>query len=512
MFRLASLFVDITARDDQFQKQIGGVRKQLDTVGVAIGSAVGNLVASAIASASSALASFIGKGVSGAVELQDQLSALNDVFGGSASVITAEADLMAKKFGVVKTEFVDAAKQFGGMFKGTGSSVADAAALGNQLTKLGLDMKSFKGGMTTNAEAVTVLSAAMRGEYDSIDRFGVLMNAEKVEAEALALGLAKSSKQVDDHAKMQARLSIIMKQTVDQQGNLAKTATDTGNSWSKVTGTLQNTATTIGEALMPAIDTVVAGLGFMTTQISDWVELNKGRIQEFARAVGYALVVDVPNAFDTLVAGLAVASFKVEEWGANAMAVFATVPENLSRIGDYIANNWRKIITDALNAVIAVFRNLGDNLANLGSSIADFLRNPTGGFHFNWQDLLKDFKGTADQLPEMLRPNLVSMDAQIAAVGENLEKQTAARVKAVEAAGKAAAAPGKAAAAAAAAKSTDFKSVLSGASEFALKMRASIYESGNKIPEQQLAAQNRTALASETTAAKVGAMAFTRLK
>ena len=81
-------------------------------------------------------------------------------------------------------------------------------------------------------------------------------------------------------------------------------------------------------------------------------------IQGWGESVASAIRA-VPAAWDTFIAGLAVAFLKVEEFGANFMAVVATIPENLSRIGNYIANNWRELITDALAAVGTAFGNLG---------------------------------------------------------------------------------------------------------------------------------------------------------
>lgn len=42
-FNLATLFVDIKARDDDLKTQVGGVQRQLGAMGVAIGTAAGNL-------------------------------------------------------------------------------------------------------------------------------------------------------------------------------------------------------------------------------------------------------------------------------------------------------------------------------------------------------------------------------------------------------------------------------------------------------------------------------------
>src|SRR5262249_20644387 len=151
----------------------------------------------------------------------------------------------------VKGEFLNAASDFGSAFKAIGTAAPDAAALGNQLAKLGMDMASFNN--ASNEEAFTALRAALRGEFDPLERFNVMLSAAAIEAEAMRMGLIKNSSELDEAAKKQATLSLIMKKTADQQGDMERTADGSANSWRKLTGTLTNLATEVGSTLEPAI-------------------------------------------------------------------------------------------------------------------------------------------------------------------------------------------------------------------------------------------------------------------
>lgn len=492
-------FVDIKGRDDELKKQVSGIKDQLTAVGMAIGTAVGNLAAGAIARASSAVTGFFSSGIKGAVALQDSLAATSAIFGDAAGVITSRADEMARQFGTVKTEFIDAAQGFGAAFKAIGTPVDDAAKLGNQLAKLAMDMASFKG--TANADAFTALAAALRGEFNPLERYNVMLSAAAIEQEALSTGLIKSAKDMDEAAKKQATLSLIMKKSVDMQGDLERTAGDTGNAWRKFTGTVQNTADSIGTSLMPAISAVTTALGDMAQWVASSVESSKDAIKGWADSIAAAIRA-VPDAWDTFVAGLAVAFLKVEEWSTNTMAVFATIPENLRRIGEWVANNWVKLLADGFTAVGQVFANLAKNLTSAWDAFLNYLK--TGKFEFDWTPLLKDFKATADALPELLRPNLVSMDGAIAAVDEDLNRKIEGRAKAAADAARSAAAPGKAAAAAAAGKQSEFKAETSGIAEFAYKLRESALSGKDKVPEQQLEEQTKTRVATEKIAELLG--------
>jgi hypothetical protein len=498
VFRLANLFVEIQARDDVMRKQVSGLKSELSAMGVAIGTAAGGLAASAIGAAASALGGFISSGIKGAVDLKETMSKVGTIFGESAGVISAEADRMAAKFGVVKGEFLNAASDFGSAFKAIGTAAPEAAGLGNQLAKLGMDMASFNN--ASNEEAFTALRAALRGEFDPLERFNVMLSAAAIEAEALSLGLIKNAKDLDESAKKQATLSLIMKKTVDQQGDMERTADGSANSWRKLTGTFENLATELGTALEPAINSLMAAANDMVGMLQPAFASLKAGFESFSSGVVGAVETirimwrNLPDTWDIVV-------LKATEMGTNLVEIFRVIPANLAIIGEYIANNWRRLIADGVNAVGAVFKNLGDNIYRLSQAVIDFLSDPTKGFEFKWHDLLDGFKATADQLPELLRPNIVSMQAQIDDISGRIAGAEAKRVadmarKATE--------PAKKAALQATKKTADFKSEVSSVSEFALKLRSSILEGQDDTQKKQLEEQKKTRIAAETTAAAVG--------
>lgn len=480
MFKLAELFVDIRARDDEMRRQVNGLKGQLSSIGVAIGTAAGNLASQAISGATSALMGFISRGVSGAANLGESLSKVDAIFGESSGKIRGMADDMAKSFGLPRQALLDAAAGIGLVGKAAGQSQGQAADLGVQMAKLAADASSFYN--VPLEDALNKIRSGLVGESEPLRAFGVLLNEEAVAAEAVALGLAKTTKEVDQQAKVMARASLIEKGLVDATGDLERTADSTANQWRKVTGTLENAAVAMGSAMMPAITSVVGALGDMVTQVAGMIEANKEAIKGWADSIGAAIRA-VPDAWDTFVAGLAVAFLKVEEWSTNAVAVFATIPENLRRIGEWIANNWTKLIADGLAAAGTAFTNFGENLKNLGAAIVEFLKDPTKGFKFDWKPLLDGFKATTEALPELLRPELVSMEGAIAAVGEDLARKQSERAKAAADSANKAGGPARAAAQAAAGKAESFKSEVSSVSDFVSKLRGSIYEGQSDSPQ-----------------------------
>jgi hypothetical protein len=307
---LLNSFVSIRGDDEPLQRQVEGVRSQLGVMGVAIGTAAGNLLSSAISGAAAAFRGFIGQTIGGAMALQDTMSATDAIFGESSAVIFRWADDMAARFGAVKNETILAAQQFGSSFKAIGMSAEASAGLGVQLAKLGMDMASFKG--ARNEEAFTAINAALRGEFDPLERFNVMLSAATVGAEAVRMGLAKNATQLDENAKKQATLSLIMERTKDQQGDLERTSDQSTNTWNRLTGTITNLAAELGTTLMPAI-TAVLNLGAdMVGGLSAAFERNKETIASWAKSFADAIR-SIPQAWDEFQTGISIGVLKMEK-------------------------------------------------------------------------------------------------------------------------------------------------------------------------------------------------------
>jgi hypothetical protein len=130
------------------------------------------------------------------------------IFGSSAGIIDGFAGKMASSFGQVKAEVMDAAVSFGGAFKAAGYTSGEAATIGTQLTEMGLNLAAFNA--ANPDEVFTAMAAALRGEFDPLERFNIALTAAKVEAKALEMGLASSASELTDYSKKQATLALLM--------------------------------------------------------------------------------------------------------------------------------------------------------------------------------------------------------------------------------------------------------------------------------------------------------------
>lgn len=219
----------------------------------------------------------------------------------------------------------------------------------------------------------------------------------------------------------------------------------------------------------------------ITTQIQD----NLAQVGRFLR--------NWPNYF-------AIAFLTVQEKFVNMGEMIGTLPANLAIIGEYVANNWVKMITDGINAVIAAFHNLGSYLGELGYAIYEWFKDPTKGFKApEWKGLLDGFKATADKLPDLIKPVFSDNTQKIADQWKeiaNREKEISKRP------------PTKIPMAA---KTPDFTSTTMGVAEAYVKMREKIYSQQDDSPRKIVENTMLTAKAAQETATNVKDLKLNRL-
>jgi len=166
----------------------------------------------------------------GAKKLVDAAANLEQAVGGTAAVfeqaagpINEFAKSAAELAGLSEEAARTLTSRLGASLKGFGLSAEEAAEQAVFLTQTGADLAATLGGSTD--EAVTALGAALRGEFDPLERFGIALKASDVSAKAVSMGLADNAANVSTLAKGQAALALITEKSTFAQGQFGKEAT-----------------------------------------------------------------------------------------------------------------------------------------------------------------------------------------------------------------------------------------------------------------------------------------------
>lgn len=225
-------------------------------------------VAGAVAVAVGVAAAAIGtKAVKSASELQQNMGALESVFKDSAGTMEQWANKAASTVGLAKSEYAGLATVLGAQLKNMGVSQEQLAGQTDGLIRKGADLAAMFGG--TTSDAVSALSALLRGERDPIERYGVSINDAAVKAKMAEMGLSGLSGEAEKNANLQATLALLNQQTADSMGQFSREADTLAGAQQRLSAGTENLYATLGTALLPAVTAVTSAIGSMVNAIAE---------------------------------------------------------------------------------------------------------------------------------------------------------------------------------------------------------------------------------------------------
>lgn len=240
--------------DDRLQgmaKRGGFTAAILGGAGIGAGLGVFNAVAAGIGK----VIDYGDRAIELASDLAEQQSKVSEVFGDQAEVIEGWAKTAVTSMGMSERAALEAAGTLGNLFDALGLSTDRSVEMSRAMIQLAADIGSFNN--VASEDVLTALKSGLVGETEPMRRFGANLSAARVNAYALARGMAATTAGITDAIKVQARYELILKDTANAQGNFAKTATGLANSQKSLDAALEQLQTELGKFLVgPAADLV----------------------------------------------------------------------------------------------------------------------------------------------------------------------------------------------------------------------------------------------------------------
>jgi hypothetical protein len=475
---------------DAAERKLLGFRGSLTDVTNAAAGIFKGIAFAAVVGGTAAAVSGLIRGVSAASDLGESVSKVGVTFGNQSGIITKAADEMAAQFGTVKGTFLDAASGIGLIAQGAGISGKASADLAVELAKLADDASSFYN--VSLEEALGKIKSGLVGESEPLRAFGVLLSEGAVQSEALRLGLAKSSKGLDEQAKVLARVSLIRRGLTKAEGDHARTQDSPKNRQREISGRTTNALTSVGEAVTPIWSELLGQVNAAGKGMGDFFQQNRGEIASWASGVAANIREVIAGAKDlygsfqqflgsesgtliregvggafvwlkgtvaSVVGGigdsLETVGFAMRNWDDIAQITVIQINQGLTDIGatfewlgtavgafiNWFSDNWTSIFADALSVTVSLFQSFGDILKGEFEQIKGFLSDP---LHFK-VDLSKfnpvdQFKKVVDDLskvdlkaPPLVIPGLkldhTEADRQIAEITDGIGRREAGRPK-----------------------------------------------------------------------------------
>lgn len=193
------------------------------------------------------------------------------VFGEMSQDAQDWAEAYGDAVGRATTDLQDMLATTGSIVKAMGMTGEASVEFSEQVAQLAVDMGSFHN--ASDIEAFNALRSAITGEYEPMKRFGVIVNEAKVEQELLNMGIKGGTKAATDAEKAQARMNIIMRATVDAQGDAARTAGSFSNQMKALEADAKELGESIGADLLPAAQ---RGIEIVRRLITGFKNLDSG--------------------------------------------------------------------------------------------------------------------------------------------------------------------------------------------------------------------------------------------
>lgn len=195
--------------------------------------------------------------VKSAAQLEQATGALNTIFGDQADEMLDWAEGMAQ-YGLSTAQAAGASALLGAQMKNTGLTTEQMTVATQALVETSTQLAAVMGGSAVDAAAA--MGAAMRGEFDTLERYGISLTADAVATEAARLASEGFTAASEQQAKMVATLSLIQQQATiilgegEEQTLTARTATD------HFMASITNLAAAIGGPLLNALAPLIEAL------------------------------------------------------------------------------------------------------------------------------------------------------------------------------------------------------------------------------------------------------------
>jgi hypothetical protein len=361
---LGALFVEVRPGTSRFEPELSAAtvragNEAADKAGPGMGRRLAGHIGQALAVGTGVLAVGLVKGIGAAVrqasDLNETISKTQVVFGSSSKEIIDWSKTTATSIGQSQKATLDAAATFAIYGKSAGLSGQANVNFSKGLVKLASDMASFSN--TSPEEAIDAIGAAMRGETDPIEKYGILLNDTTLRHVALEHGIVNTTKnaltpQQRVLATQAALFEQLGKAGSGTIGDFQRTSAGLANQTRITQATLTNLGAEIGTAFLPIVGRLVQT--FNTRVIP---ALQRTWQQHGPQLVAF-LTTAAPR-FERWAASIDQA--KIDSWLNNARQAFAAAQPVIQRFFQNFQQGGGQGISDTIRVTGVAMRFLANN-------------------------------------------------------------------------------------------------------------------------------------------------------
>jgi hypothetical protein len=383
--KLATAFVEIEARTAKLEKEFRGIQKKTTEVTGGMESAfkrVGAVLAASFVVKEAG--AFFKTAIKGASDLQETTSKFETVFGKQISKARELEKQLTEGYATSTREARQYLSSIQDLLVPMGMNSDAAAKMSGEVVKLSADLGSFNNLPTE--QVMLDIQSALVGNFETMKKYGVVVNATTVQQEALSLGLAKTKEDLTAADKAQAAFSLITKGSTAALGDMQRTSDGAANRMKALSAAFEDNSAAIGEGLLPPLNAL---LGVFLELVKS-TEINSKAISESFTPALEAAIFGVSN-FAEVMNGL-ITSFQLLVQGSQlAFDTFASVIVDSFLVAVEAVEGY----VDTM-AQIPFIGELFEPASNAVKSFADDIRNVSNAVNDTRDESIEGFTQIGD--------------------------------------------------------------------------------------------------------------------
>lgn len=336
--------------DSDLDKKSSGISSKMGGIAKSVGSAF----VKGTAVAGTALIGLIGKSVSMAGELEQQLGGTEAVFGQFASQVQAKSKEAFSTMGLSANDYMATINKMGALMQGSGLDIETSMDLSSQAMQRASDVASIMG--IDIDMAMESIAGAAKGNFTMMDNLGVAMNATTIEAYALSKGINKSYNEMTKAEQVQYAMQMFLEKSSYAMGNYSKEN-------ETFAGSLQTLKASFGNFMSGAgsIDDVI-------NSVVSFGEILIQKIIEMAPKITTGLVQllngiipQIPTLLQSLLPSVVTGVISLIQGIINMLPTIITM----------LAGMLPTLITELINGLVTIFQTMAQMLPELIPTIID---------------------------------------------------------------------------------------------------------------------------------------------
>ncbi|HHL33918.1 MAG TPA: hypothetical protein ENJ30_06095, partial [Desulfobulbaceae bacterium] len=215
--------------------------------------------------------------IQAASDLQEVSSKFNVVFAGQEQQAEQWSKTLVDSYAMSTRESKLYLSSVQDLLVPMGMAADKAGAMSNEVVKLSADLGSFNNQPT--AQVMDDIQSALVGNYETMKKYGVVLNATNVQQKAINMGLADTAKELTAADKAQAAYKLMVEGSSAAIGDMARTSESYANQLKTFHAITEDLQARLGAGLLPEITKVVSGF-------NNWVKANDELIRQDLKGFG----------------------------------------------------------------------------------------------------------------------------------------------------------------------------------------------------------------------------------